>query len=162
MKLLVRPAEERDAAAVSAMADTLNVEHGKPPGLYSAERILADAIGPGRAVDTLVAELDGRLVGYTFFQPFYNTDLVGRGLYLLDLHVVPEMRSRGVGRALVAAVAKAAIERGCVSVWWYVYTGNADARRLYARLGAREEDVRLFELDGEALARVAAAAGSGS
>jgi predicted acetyltransferase len=54
----------------------------------------------------LIAEIDGHIVGYTSIIDGYNTDIAAPELFMLDLFVVARWRSRGVGRALVSAVAR--------------------------------------------------------
>jgi GNAT superfamily N-acetyltransferase len=152
----VRPARAEDAAAIAAMANALNVMHGKSPTAFTAELVWRDMIGPDRAIDALIAESEGEPVGYCFYYDSYNTDLPGRGVWLEDLFVLPEARGRGIGRALIAAVARIVIERGARSLGWSVVSANATARRFYAGLGARDEDAQVLELDGPALARLAA------
>ena len=55
----------------------------------------------------MIAERDGRPVGYALFYRAYATEHAERGLYLQDLYVVPEAHRQGTGRALMAAVARA-------------------------------------------------------
>jgi GNAT superfamily N-acetyltransferase len=87
------------------MANDLNDHvgiHGRP---FTPERICADAFGPQAAFTPLVAELDGAVVGYAFFSLGYNTDFAARSMWLHDLFVAPAARGRGVGYALMTAVA---------------------------------------------------------
>jgi GNAT superfamily N-acetyltransferase len=55
--------------------------------------------------------------------------------YLQDLFVMPELRARGTGRALMQAVYAAADERGIESVYWLTQDFNATARKLYDKVG---------------------------
>jgi ribosomal protein S18 acetylase RimI-like enzyme len=57
--------------------------------------------------------------------------------YLQDLYVSEAIRSRGVGRALIAAVVDAAREAGATRVFWNTQETNAVARRLYDKVGER-------------------------
>jgi GNAT superfamily N-acetyltransferase len=76
------------------------------------------------------------VVGYVFFSPGYNTDIAARSVWLHDIFVAPPARGRGVGYALMAAVAAETVRVSGVSLEWGVHTANAGALEFYRRLGA--------------------------
>ncbi len=83
----------------------------------------------------LIAEIDGTPVGlvhYLFHRHGWKIENV---CYLQDLYAVPEVRGQGVGRKLIEAVYGAADEAGAPSVYWLTQDFNAEARKLYDRLG---------------------------
>src|SRR5262249_52318188 len=145
----VRPAEIGEAAILAEMANELNDHvgvHGRP---FTAERIRADAFGPQAAFTPLVAELDGTVVGYVFFTLGYHTDVAARSMWLHDIFVIPSARGRGVGAALMAAVAAETVHAGGVLLEWGVHTANARALEFYRRLGAVAADTRIMGVGGE-------------
>jgi GNAT superfamily N-acetyltransferase len=151
----VRPARPAEAAILAEMANDLNDHvgiHGRP---FTPERIRADGFGSQAAFTPLVAELDGAVVGYAFFTPGYNTDVAARSMWLHDLFVVPAARGRGVGYALMAAVAAETVRAGCVLLEWGVHPTNAGALKFYRRLGAAGSEVRIMSVDGEHLRALA-------
>ena len=154
----VRRALPVDAAILAEMANDLNEHvgiHGRP---FTPERILADGFGPEAAFTPLVAELDGAVVGYAFFSAGYNTDVAARSIVLHDLFVTPAARGRGVGHALMAAVAAETVRAGGVSLEWGVHTANAGAFAFYRRLGGVAAEVRVMGVSGERLRALADAA----
>src|SRR5436309_13396761 len=154
----VRGALPAEAAILAEMANDLNDHvgiHGRP---FTSERIRADGFGPAAAFTPLVAELDGAVVGYAFFSAGYNTDVAARSIFLHDLFVAPAARGRGVGHALMAAVAAEAVGADCVSLEWGVHTANAGALEFYRRLGAVAAEVRIMGVSGDRLRALAAAA----
>ncbi|MDJ0946280.1 MAG: GNAT family N-acetyltransferase [Kiloniellales bacterium] len=150
----IRPAVRADAAAVAVLGNKLNLQHGLPENFTEAS-ILRDGFDGTQRFSLLVAEHRARVVGYALYHPQYNSDKPGWGLWLVDLFVEPELRGRGLGRRLLAAVAAEAVATGAVSLWWGVVSANRNARDFYAALGARDEDARILELDGTALAALA-------
>jgi ribosomal protein S18 acetylase RimI-like enzyme len=77
-------------------------------------------------------------------------------LYLEDLFVKPELRGRGIGKRLLAELARIAVERNCGRFEWTVLDWNAPSIAFYERLGARKMDAwQIFRLDGDALAKLA-------
>lgn len=83
----------------------------------------------------LIAETGGRPVGlahYLFHRHGWRLENV---CYLQDLYADPEVRGLGVGRALIEGVYKAADDCGAPAVYWLTQDHNAEARRLYDRIG---------------------------
>ncbi|MBN9199982.1 MAG: GNAT family N-acetyltransferase [Microbacterium chocolatum] len=54
---------------------------------------------------------------------------------LKNLHVSPDLRSKGIGTAIIAAAEAAAVATGHATISVGVGVDNPDARRLYERLG---------------------------
>ena len=154
----IRPAAAADAGAIAEMANELNRLHGKPDDLYSAELVAKHAFGAVPLFSILVAEQDGALVGYAFLEDSFDSDNAARGVWLLDLFVRESARRHGIGQGLLAATARETLARGGTSLSWGVLSANSGARAFYAGIGARDEDARILELDGEALTGLAQAA----
>ncbi|MEM7499384.1 MAG: GNAT family N-acetyltransferase, partial [Pseudomonadota bacterium] len=135
--ITIRPAEPRDAAAIADLANMLAVTVGdRAPGdgAMTAEIVARDLVdAPGLTL--LVAERQGRTVGYALLTAAYETAHAVRGVYLTDLAVAEEARRSGVARALLRAAARHAIETGGRYVWWVVAHDNAGAKAFYDRFG---------------------------
>lgn len=139
------------------MANALNRHEGLSPHAFTPAIIRRDAFGPRAAFRVFVAAVDGRLVGYASFLPGYNTDIALAELWMLDLFVVPSERGRGIGRALVRAVARETVRRRLTCLEWGVRGRNTRARRFYRRLGARiGRAPRIASLIGRPLLALAA------
>lgn len=83
----------------------------------------------------LVAERDGTLVGLTHYLFHRHGWRVENVCYLQDLYADPTVRGQGVGRKLIEGVYRAADAAGCPSVYWLTQDFNAQARKLYDRIG---------------------------
>jgi GNAT superfamily N-acetyltransferase len=88
-------------------------------------------------MEALVAELEGRLVGLAHIIFHRNTGLVGPTCYLQDLFAAPEIRGRGIGRALIEGVYARARAAGARRVYWHTHESNAVAQRLYDGVAER-------------------------
>jgi len=138
------------------MANALNRNEGLSPRVFTTAIVRRDAFGRRRAFRVLVAEAGDRVVGYASFVPGYNTDIAARDMWMLDLFVQPAWRSRGVGRALVVAVAGEAVRLGLPNLEWGVRSSNARALRFYRGLGARVSQTRIASLPRRPLTALAA------
>lgn len=161
MPLVIRPAVPADAALIAslvhALADYEQLAHeaaGTPEGFAAA------LFGPQPKVFCEIAELDGEPVGFALWYYSFSTFLAQHGLYLEDLFVKPEARGAGVGKALLAHLARRCLDEGLGRFEWEVLDWNEPAIGFYeaqkAQLMRGWIPVRLT---GEALEALAAKAG---
>jgi GNAT superfamily N-acetyltransferase len=138
--LQIRPATVRDAPLLADMIREL-AEFEREPDSVSirAEDLARDGFGSNPRFRALVAEWSGDPAGYAVFFGYYST-WVGRGLFLEDLFVREAFRNRGIGKALLAAVARIAVEEGCYGIQWEVLDWNDPAIEFYKALGATFRD----------------------
>jgi GNAT superfamily N-acetyltransferase len=102
----------------------------------SANELARDLFGERRAAEALVAERDGRVLGFALFFTTYSTFLTRPGLYLEDLYVRESERGRGIGKALLERLIELARERGAGRLEWSVLDWNANAITFYEKMGA--------------------------
>jgi GNAT superfamily N-acetyltransferase len=120
------------------------------------EELHRHLFGERRHAEVVLAEEAGQVVGFALFFHNYSTFLTKPGLYLEDLFVRPEHRGKGHGKALLAHLAKLAVERGCGRFEWSVLDWNAPAIEFYKSFGARPlDDWTVFRVTGEDLRRLA-------
>jgi GNAT superfamily N-acetyltransferase len=117
--------------------------------------------GPPPTAYAHVAERDGRVVAMALWFPTFSTWTGQPGLWLEDLFVEPEQRGHGLGTALLARLAAVCVERGWTRLEWSVLDWNAPSIAFYRSHGATPlEEWTTFRVDGDALGRLAGAAGS--
>ncbi|HEU0034115.1 MAG TPA: GNAT family N-acetyltransferase [Kofleriaceae bacterium] len=108
------------------------------------------------AAEVLLAETGGAAVGFALFFQSYSTFLAKPGLYLEDLFVIPSARGRGVGGALMSALARIAVQRHYGRFEWSVLDWNEPALKFYATLGAvPQSEWTVQRLTGAPLAELA-------
>lgn len=141
---------------IRALADYEKLAHEVVATEADLRRTL---FGEQPEAECLLAEVDGRCVGMALYFANYSTFRGRAGIHLEDLFVEPEMRGRGIGKGLLAAVARIAVDRGCPRYEWSVLDWNTPSIEFYRSLGAVGLDEwTMFRLDEAALARVAAMA----
>lgn len=159
MALVLRPAQPGEGGLALALIRELADYERLADKVDATEAMVEAALfAPGATTRCLFAEWDGALAGQALWFANFSTFRGRSGLYLEDLYVRPAFRGRGIGRALLAHLARECAARGWPRMEWAVLDWNAPAIAFYRSLGAKlAEDWRLCRLDGEALAKLAAA-----
>lgn len=117
----------------------------------------AALFGPAPRVFCDIAELEGPPVGFALWFYNFSTFVGGHGIYLEDLFVDPDVRGKGIGKALLARLAKRCIDEGLGRFQWAVLDWNAPSIAFYRSLGAQPmTDWIVNRLSGEALKALAA------
>jgi GNAT superfamily N-acetyltransferase len=156
-RLSIRRATPRDAPTVlrliRGLAEYERLAHQleATPG-----RLRRHGFGRRRYFEALLCRRGPTPIGFALYYFTYSTFLGRPSLYLEDLFVVPEARGRGAGRALLQALARVAVRRGCGRMEWTVLDWNRPAIRFYKRLGAElHPEWVLTRLRGAPLRRLA-------
>jgi GNAT superfamily N-acetyltransferase len=154
--LHIRPATIHDVALLGAMIRELaEFERQLELVTIREEDLARDGFGENPRFHSLIAEWEGRPAGYAVFFGYYST-WAGRGLFLEDLFVREAFRKRGIGRGLLAAVARIAVNEHCYGIHWEVLDWNEKAIELYTSMGAIFRDQwRPVLLIGDGLRRLA-------
>ena len=125
----------------------------------SPDRLAEHLFGARPIIECLVAETGSALVGYALFFPSYSSFRTAPSLWLEDLFVEPGERGKGAGFALMAALARLAVDRGIEGIGWLVLDWNRPSIDFYDRAGGRAADGGWIEygLGREKLQALAAA-----
>jgi GNAT superfamily N-acetyltransferase len=156
--LRIEAATERDIPLILSFIHKI-AEYEKLSHLVTAteETLRESLFGPRRAAEVLLAYWQDSPAGYAVFFHNFSTFLGRPGIYLEDLFVEPELRGKGIGKALLAAVAKEAQRRDCGRLEWAVLDWNKPSIDFYKSLGAEPMDEwTIFRMTGDALKRLAA------
>jgi len=156
-RLAVRRGRVRDLPTILALIRGLaEYEHLAHQMEATPERLKRHGFGRRPYFETLICRRGRVSVGFALYFYTYSTFLGRPSLYLEDLFVVPEERGRGAGSALLRALAKIAVARGCGRMEWTVLDWNRPSIRFYRALGARlHKEWVLTRLTGPALRRLA-------
>jgi len=102
-----------------------------------------------------VGRADGAIAGYALYYFTFCSFAARQGIWLDDLYVRPGFRHRGLGAALIQAVARIGAERNCGRFEWIALQWNRNALEFYRKLGAQTlEEWVLLRMDSEGLCRL--------
>jgi len=142
MTFAIRPALASDAPAIGSLANQFASylrSLGDPTDFkLTADAYSRDGFGLRPAFEGLVAEEQGRVVGYLLYHFGYDSDGAFSNLHIVDLYVDARVRKQGVGRGLMKQAAAVARASGAKEMVWSVYKANELAAAFYESLGAQK------------------------
>jgi GNAT superfamily N-acetyltransferase len=157
MTLVIRSAVPTDTALVVALIGELAQYEKLLDQVVATESPIAAALfreNPRVFCD--IAEWDGAPAGFALWFYNFSTFRGAHGIYLEDLFVRPAFRGRGIGKGLLANLARRAVSQGCARLDWAVLDWNQPSIAFYQSLGARHVEGWLpYRLTGEALEKLA-------
>lgn len=155
--LVIRRGTERDVPTILTLIRGLaEYERLAHEVEATTARVRAHGFGRRRYFETIICRRGGRPVGFALYFFTYSTFLARPTLYLEDLFVLPDERGAGAGKALLRALARIAVRRGCGRLEWAVLDWNRPAIGFYKRLGAKlRRQWILTRLTGAPLRRLA-------
>lgn len=155
--ITIRPATEADVLVIlDFIRDLAKYERLEHEVVATEDGLRRTLFGPRPYAEVVFACDAGTPVGFALFFHNYSTFLGKPGIYLEDLFVRPEARGRGIGKRLLAWLARTAVARDCGRLEWAVLDWNEPSIGFYRSLGAvRQDEWQIFRLSGNALTAVA-------
>lgn len=150
-KLVIRKAEVSDIPAIIQMINELAEFEKLLHLVKTTEFDLKKALfSENKFVEVLLAEYEGKIAGQALFFKNFSTFIGKPGIYLEDLYVKPEFRSKGIGKALLKKIIGLAKEREYGRVEWCVIDWNKPAIDFYNSIGAKElKEWNIFRLTAD-------------
>ncbi|MGZ4600865.1 MAG: N-acetyltransferase family protein [Oryzihumus sp.] len=151
----IRPATPDDVPAILRLVHELAAYEKEPDAVEATPEGFLACLFPADGAPTAwahVAEVDGDVVGMAVWYLTFSTWLGRPGIWLEDLYVTPEQRGSGLGKELLATLARICVERGYGRLEWWVLRWNTPSIGFYEGLGAQAQDEwSVYRLDGTAL-----------
>ncbi|HEY5536986.1 MAG TPA: GNAT family N-acetyltransferase [Ignavibacteria bacterium] len=138
MNYSIRKAIRSDSKEIINLINELaHFEKLTPPGNEASRRLINEAFSRNPRFRILVAEYDKKLIAYAFYFFSYSTFLAKPTLYLEDIYISKNFRSKGLGKSFFTELKKTAKKEKCGRIEWVVLDWNKSAIKFYENLGAR-------------------------
>ena len=155
--LRLRAAEPEDTALVLSFIHKIARYEKMEDQVVATEATLRDSLFVRRVCECTLAYYQDKPVGFALYFENFSTFIGRAGMYLEDLYVDPEMRGKGIGKALFCFVAALAESRGCQRMEWSCLDWNRPSIAFYKSMGAVPMDEwTVYRLAGGGIGRVAA------
>ena len=153
--LVIRQAEEKDCALILELIRGIAKYEKMEDQVVATEESLRESIFVRRRADVLLAEYEGKPAGYALYFRNFSTCVGRENMYLEDIFVWPELRGKGIGKALLICVAKIAVEEGCSRMDWVCLDWNTPSQKFYQAMGANPHpEWILFRAENENLKKL--------
>src|SRR6185312_17294253 len=154
--IIIANAAREDASAIHELLRKLSVALNRPHDVKSTpDDIARYGFGPNPTFETILARRGGEAVGLVLYFYEFSTWRGCPGVYIQDLYVKDDLRGTGLGRRLLAAVARRAFAERARYMRLSVDVGNDEGLGFYGRLGFTAPNEQTLVLEGEQFASLA-------
>jgi len=155
-KLTFRAAQAGDEERILFFIKELAKYEKMEDEVVATPQLLREWIFEKQKAEVVFPMIGEKEIGFALFFHNFSTFLGRAGLYLEDLFILPEYRSKGYGKATLKELARIAVSRGCGRLEWWCLDWNRPSIDFYLSLGAKPMDEwTTYRLTGETLKRLA-------
>jgi len=104
-------------------------------------------LDPNEPMHLALAEVDGKVVGFTHYIEHRTTWAINYSVYLQDLYVFDNLRGRKIGRALIEHVYEYGKKIGTSKVHWLTHNTNSQAIILYDKVATKSGYIQYLKTD---------------
>lgn len=138
-KIKIRSAKKSDSKSIiNLIIELADFEKLNPPDEYAGNRLIKDAFLKNPPFKILLAEINSKIIGYSFYFFTYSSFKAKKTLYLEDIFITDNFRNRGIGKLFFNELIKIAKKNNCGRMEWVVLDWNVNAIKFYNSLGAEE------------------------
>jgi GNAT superfamily N-acetyltransferase len=155
-ELKLKYAEENDIPTILGFIKELAIYEDMLDQVVATEDILKESLFEKKQAEVLIAEYEGEAVGFALFFHNFSTFLGRSGIYLEDLFIKESARKNGIGKEILSALARIALERKCGRLEWSCLDWNEPSIKFYKSKGAVPMDEwTTYRVTGNALRNLA-------
>jgi GNAT superfamily N-acetyltransferase len=157
-RLRLRFAKEEDAPLILEFIRNLAEYEHLLDQVSAAEENIRHYMFREKIIEVIIAEYDGAPAGFALFFHNFSTFLGKPGIFVEDIFVKPELRGKGIGRALLSFLARVGQERNIGRLEWNCLDWNEPSKQFYKSQGARQmSEWTIFRVTGDNIKNLAEA-----
>src|SRR6202521_459059 len=146
----VRPIEQRDLEELLPLVADYQRFYGAEPDVERNRRFFSRFLHPSDVGLLLGAWVNEGLAGFATLYWFFSSTKAADSVLMNDLFVREDVRSAGIGRALIERALEEARQRGAAHLEWFTAPDNVVAQRLYDSVpGATRSTWYAYEIEAD-------------
>lgn len=143
-ELKIREAKKEDIKTLRELILGLAQHERRPQDVTGSDEKMIYWLFERKIATALLAESDGKAVGYAIYYPTYGSYAARGKIHLEDIFIKPEFRRKGFGTKLLSFICKSVMEAGFSGMEWSALDFNVSSIEYYLKLGAEKESGRIY------------------
>ena len=142
--LTIKKATKNDISIIYDLINGLALYEKRPQDMTGSKEMLEHWLFEKKIATTIIAEFDGKTVGYAIYYPVFGSFSAKANVHLEDLFLSPEFRHQGLGKKFFFELSKMIKNEGYSKMEWSCLDGNTPSIEFYKKIGATLENGRVY------------------
>lgn len=141
---VIRKTTENDISLVYDFINGLATYEKRPQDVTGSKEMLKFWLFDKKIATAVIAELDGKPVGYAIYYPIFGSFSAKANVHLEDLFINPEYRHQGLGKKFFFKLVEIVKNEGYSKFEWSCLDWNTPSIEFYKKIGANQETGRVY------------------
>ena len=142
--LTIKKATKNDIAIIYDLINGLALYEKRPQDMTGSKEMLEHWLFEKKIATAVIAEFDGKTVGYAIYYPVFGSFSAKANVHLEDLFIIPEFRHQGLGKKFFFELSKIIKNEGYSKMEWSCLDWNTPSIEFYKKIGATLENGRVY------------------
>lgn len=142
--LTIKKATKNDIAIIYDLINGLALYEKRPQDMTGSKEMLEHWLFEKKIATAVIAEFDGKTVGYAIYYPIFGSFSAKANIHLEDLFIIPEFRHQGLGKKFFFELSKMIKNEGYSKMEWSCLDWNTPSIEFYKKIGATLENGRVY------------------
>lgn len=143
-KLAIRKTTKEDNSLIYDFINGLALYEKRPQDMTGTKEMLDFWIFEKKIATAVIAEFDGKAIGYAIYYPVFGSFSAKANVHLEDLFVSPYYRGQGLGKKFFIELSKMIANEGYSKMEWSCLDWNTPSIAFYNKIGATKENGRVY------------------
>ena len=143
-RITIRRTTENDVGLIYDLINELALYEKRPEDMTGSKDMLGFWLFDKKIATAVVAELEGKPIGYAIYYPIFGSFATKANVHLEDMFIKPGYRRKGFGKQFFSELLKMIKSEGYSQLEWSCLKWNTPSIEFYKKIGAIEENGRVY------------------